>query len=432
MPGFKELDGYLDIKQSKGLFHIADHDGFELFFPKNYTDYSVINEALGTIYFDWQSPEQTTIFSDSIYTKLEAGDSQLKFSMIRPKGGEKAADYNLLIGAKNLNLALTDKYLPYTMPERSSNWVKNSIKDGNLKQFGLLFRSGPPKNDHLSRTMQLLFDAQDATIKFNPNWPQFTALEGLFVVDSGNLSAQIKSALLDQVTVSQTRIEFSVKPPIEQRKWVIDGHLDAELSSMMDLLNQSPLKKNFGPMVNWSYTGETNTHLHMKLPAYMANKAKPVATEYKVTSVINNGDMRISGSPIKLEKMMGEIEFSSDKGIISDSLSAELWNQPFTARLYRDDQQKMSFSSALSPQSLTKFVDFSWQNIISETMLINGTLYKDPANRSKTTLEIQSDMEAVALNLPAPVGKSINQSKPLNIKLHFEPSLSQIEGKLGE
>ena len=432
MPGFKELDGYLEIKQSKGLFHIADHDGFELFFPKNYTDYSVINEALGTIYFDWQSPEQTTIFSDSIYTKLEAGDSQLKFSMIRPKGGEKAADYNLLIGAKNLNLALTDKYLPYTMPERSSNWVKNSIKDGNLKQFGLLFRSGPPKNDHLSRTMQLLFDAQDATIKFNPNWPQFTALEGLFVVDSGNLSAQIKSALLDQVTVSQTRIEFSVKPPIEQRKWVIDGHLDAELSSMMDLLNQSPLKKNFGPMVNWSYTGETNTHLHMKLPAYMANKAKPVATEYKVTSVINNGDMRISGSPIKLEKMMGEIEFSSDKGIISDSLSAELWNQPFTARLYRDDRQKMSFSSALSPQSLTKFVDFSWQNIISETMLINGTLYKDPANRSKTTLEIQSDMEAVALNLPAPVGKSINQSKPLNIKLHFEPSLSQIEGKLGE
>jgi uncharacterized protein (TIGR02099 family) len=432
MPGFKELDGYLEIIQSKGLFHIADHDGFELFFPKNYTDYTVINEALGTIYFDWQSPEQTTIFSDSIYTKLEAGDSQLKFSMIRPKGGEKAADYNLLIGAKNLNLALTDKYLPYTMPERSSNWVKNSIKDGNLKQFGLLFRSGPPKNDHLSRTMQLLFDTQDTTIKFNPNWPQFTALEGLFVVDSGNLSAQIKSALLDQAAVSQTRIEFSVKPPIEQRKWVIDGQLDADLSSMIDLLIQSPLKKNLGPMVNWSYTGQTNTQLHMKLPAYMANKAKPAATEYKVTSLINNGDMSITGSPIKLEKLMGEIEFSSDKGITSDSLSAKLWNQPFSARLYRDDQQKMSFSSALAPQSLNKFVDFPWQNIISETMLINGTLYKDPANRSKTTLDIQSDMEAVAVNLPAPVGKSINQSKPLSIKLHFEPSLSQIEGKLGQ
>ena len=152
IPGLKELDGYLELKQSNGLFHIADNDGLELFFPRNYKDYTVIEEALGTIYFDWQSPKHITVYSDAIFTKLEAGDSQLKFSMIRPKGLEQAADYNLLIGAENLDLALTNKYLPYTMPERSSNWVKNAIKGGNLKQFGLLFRSGPPKDDRMSRT----------------------------------------------------------------------------------------------------------------------------------------------------------------------------------------------------------------------------------------------------------------------------------------
>ena len=432
IPGLKELDGYLELKQSNGLFHIADNDGLELFFPRNYKDYTVIEEALGTIYFDWQSPKHTTVYSDAIFTKLEAGDSQLKFSMIRPKGLEQAADYNLLIGAENLDLALTNKYLPYTMPERSSNWVKNAIKGGNLKQFGLLFRSGPPKDDRMSRTMQLLFDAQGATIKFNPNWPQFTALEGLFLVDSGNLSAQIKSALLDQASVSKTRIEYSVKPPIEHRKWVIDGQLDADLSSMIDILSQSPLKKNLGPMVNWEYAGDTKTQLHIKLPAYNANKPKPVTTEYMVTSVINDGDMTITGSPIKLTKLTGEIEFTSSKGIISDSLSAELWDQPFTARLYRDDQQRMSFSSAIAPNSLGQFVDFPWENIISETIPVTGALYKDPANRSKTTLEIQSHMQAVAINLPAPVGKTISQSKPLNIKLHFEPTISQLEGQLGQ
>ena len=49
MTGFKELDGYLEIIQSKGLFHIADNDVFELFFAKNYTDYTVITEEFGTI-----------------------------------------------------------------------------------------------------------------------------------------------------------------------------------------------------------------------------------------------------------------------------------------------------------------------------------------------------------------------------------------------
>ena len=138
IPGVKELDGYLELNEANGLFHIADNDGFEMFFPRNFKDYTVLHKAQGTIYFDWQSPEQTTIYSDLINTTIEAGDSQLKFSMIRPKGGEKASDYNLLIGAKNLDLALTNKYLPYTMPERSSNWVRHAIKDGNLKQFGLL------------------------------------------------------------------------------------------------------------------------------------------------------------------------------------------------------------------------------------------------------------------------------------------------------
>ena len=135
------------------------------------------------------------------------------------------------------------------------------------------------------------------------------------MVDSGNLSAQIKTALLGQASVSQTRIEYSVKQPIEQRKWIIDGQLDADLSSIIDILIQSPLKKNLGPMVNWSYAGDTKNQVHMKLPAYVPDQAKPVATEYKVNSVINNGEMAITGSPIKLVKLAGDIEFNSNKGI---------------------------------------------------------------------------------------------------------------------
>ena len=132
------------------------------------------------------------------------------------------------------------------------------------------------------------------------------------------------------------------------------------------------------------------------MPAYVPDQAKPVTTEYKVNSVINNGEMAITGSPIKLVKLAGDIEFNSNKGISSDDLRAELWGQPFTARLYRDDQQRMSFTSALAPTSLNQFVDFSWEKIISQTMPITGALYKDPTNRSKTTLEIQSDMMGVA------------------------------------
>ena len=433
IPGLKHIDGYLEVKDTNGLFHIADNDGFEIYFPKSYRDYQSIQEAKGTVYFDWQSPNQRLIFSDIINTKLEAGDSQLKFTIEQPLGGEnKAADFNFLMGARNLDLSQTQNYLPYTMPDRSSKWVRNAIKQGNLNQFGLLFRAGPPKNDRLSRTMQLLFETDDAVIKFNPNWPQLDRLDGLFLMDNGNLSAQIQSADLDRAAVNKTRIEYSVKPPIEERKWIIDGHLEADLSAMIEVLDQSPLSEKLGPMANWNYSGKTTTQLHMELPSYIADRSNPPKTNYRITSLIDNGAMVITGSPIVFENLAGEIEFSSERGIYSDNLNALLWGETFAAKLYRDQQQQMSYSTLLAPASLNKFSRFPWQKVLSDAIAVTGTLSKDANNSSKTTLAMNSDMQDVAINLPAPLGKKADQLQQLALKLHFNPYLSQLEGRLGE
>jgi uncharacterized protein (TIGR02099 family) len=433
IPGLKDIDGYIEVKDSNGLFHIADNNGFEMYFPKSYRDYLSIHEAKGTIYFDWQSPNQRLIFSDIINTKLEAGDSQLKFTIEQPLGREnKVADFNLLMGARNLDLSQTQKYLPYTMPDRSSKWVRNAIKQGNLNQFGLLFRAGPPKNNRLSRTMQLLFETDDAVINFNPNWPQLDSLDGLFLMDNGNLSAQIQSAHLDRAAVNKTRIEYSVKPPIEERKWIIDGHLEADLSAMIDILDQSPLSEKLGPMANWNYSGKTTTQLHMELPSYIADKNNPPKTDYLLNTLIYDGEMVIKGSPIVFEQLTGDIEFSSERGIYSDNLNASLWGEPFAAKLYRDNQQQMSYSTVLAPSSLNKFSGLPWQKIFSDSIAVTGTLSKDANNPAKTTLEINSDMQGVAINLPAPLGKKADKLQQLALKLHFDPNLSQLEGTLGE
>ena len=432
IPGFKGIHGYLELNDSKGLLHIADNDGMDIYFPKSYRDYLSIKKAQGTIYFDWHSPKQRVVYSDNIYTQLEAGDSQLKFTIEQPLGVEKkAAEFNLLIGAQNLDLTLTENYLPYTMPEKSSKWVRDAIKRGNLKQFGLLFRGGPPRNSPLSRTMQLLFETENASIKFNPKWPQLDGVDGLFMVDSGNLSAQIESADFDRAAVEKTRIEYSVKPPIEQRKWVIDGHLDADLSAMIDILNQSPISQKLGPMANWNYSGDTTTEVYLEMPSYRADKANPPKTSYRITSLIDNGQMAIAGSPIILNQLAGEIEFSSERGIYSNNLSASLWDKPFNAKVYRDNQQRLSFSTAINPKSLNKFAEFSWHKIFSNSIAISGSLAKDPSNPSKTILGIESDLQNVAINLPEPIGKKAQQLQPLALKLHFDPSFSRLDGKLG-
>jgi len=434
IPGLKGIDGYLELHSSGGLFHIADTDGFEMLFPKSYREFLTFDQAQGTIYFDWPSEDLLIIRSDHIKTTLPAGDSQLVFSIEQPRRGDiRTPEFNLMIGAYNLDLSQTSVYLPYTMPEKSSNWMRRAIKEGNLKQFGLLFRSGPPKNNYLSRTTQLLFDSEQASVKFNPDWPQLDELKGLFLVDSGTLSAQVLSARLGQAEVDQTRIEYSVKEPLEKRKWIIDGHLKADLSDMINVLVQSPLNKNLGPMANWTYAGETSTKVYIELPAVKDQSKKPI-THYQITSKINNAKMAITGSPINLEGLSGDIEFTPQKGIYSENLQSSLWGLPFSTQLFKlQNQQKLSFDTAVSPNNLNRFIDFPWPEIISGNIPIQGTLAKGLGAHSTTTfLDIESGMQGVVVDIPAPIGKSLKQSKPLALRLHFNPSLSKIEGKFGD
>jgi uncharacterized protein YhdP len=154
-------------------------------------------------------------------------------------------------------------------------------------------------------------------------------------------------------------------------------------------------------MSAWDYSGNTTTRLYMELPSYIADKKNPPKIDYRVTSLIDNAQMAITGSPITLDKLTGEVEFSSEKGIYAPDLSAQLWDKPFNAKLYRDAQQEMSFTTTIAPKSLDQFTNSHWQTIFSDDIVISGLLSKDPKNFSKTLLSIESDLQGVAINLPA-------------------------------
>ena len=47
IPGFKGIHGYLELNDSKGLLHIADNDGMDIYFPKSYRDYLSIKKSPG-------------------------------------------------------------------------------------------------------------------------------------------------------------------------------------------------------------------------------------------------------------------------------------------------------------------------------------------------------------------------------------------------
>ena len=99
-PGVKDLDGYMELYDTHGLFEIADQDGFSAYFPTVYRDYLAIEDASGTISFAWQrEQERLTLRSDIIKAKVDAGRASVLFSLDQdlPSKGNPP-EVNLLIG----------------------------------------------------------------------------------------------------------------------------------------------------------------------------------------------------------------------------------------------------------------------------------------------------------------------------------------------
>jgi len=436
VPGVKGINGYLELHGGGGLFHIADSDGFEIFFPKVYRDYLWIDQAQGSVYVDWQSAKNVLLVrSDPIATKVAAGESQIMFSIEQPRpSGGRAPEFNLVIGGRDLEVSQGTTLLPYKMPEALSKWIKTAIADGNLQEFGLLFRSGPPKKNRLSRTTQLMLNAEKTEIKFHPQWPQLSDINGLFMVDDGTLSSQVSSAALGRASVVQATAKYSPSQPVEQRRLIVDASLQAGLSEAMDILIHSPLRKKLGPIVDWHYVGQSQTQVHLEIPLATGAAQPPISGDYQISSLLNNALVSIADSPIELEEISGAIEFSSESGLYSDNLIGTLWQQPLSAKIFKsDNQQKVALKTTVKPTSLKQFIDFPWGSVVSGVIPVEGTLNIDLQHPDRpVTLHLASLMQGTELTMPDPLGKPAEEARALGITLYFDPDFNRLEGNLGD
>jgi uncharacterized protein (TIGR02099 family) len=434
IPGLKDMHGYLELRGSEGLLHIADSDGFEIYFPKSYKDYLAFDSAQGTVYFNWLAEDKLFVHSDQITAISQLGETKTQFLIEESRSlKQQVPEFHLAIGGSDLDLAQFSTFLPYTMNESAANWLKRAIKTGNLREFGFLFRGGAPKNNHLSRTSQLLFDTEQTEIKFNPAWPQMTEIDSLFVIDDGAVGAQIVTALLGDAKVVNTKIEHAVDVPIEQRTWLVDGKLNGDLSEVINVLANSPLRVKLGPMVDWSYVGKTEMQVNLEIPAN-SKKQTTVKGNYLTSTLIDNAEIAIAGSPVILENFSGSIEFSSNSGLSADELTATLWQQPLKAKIFKSDSmQRLSFTTSIVPTDLNRFASFPWQQIIFGLIPIKGLLTIDPQSlENPVKLNLTSAMQGVDINLPAPLGKLSEDSRLLDISLYFDQRINRMQGNLGD
>jgi uncharacterized protein (TIGR02099 family) len=443
-PSVKSLDGYVEVYGDRGLFSFADTDGFEAYFPSVYKDYLTIDEAAGSINVSWQADDNLlTVRSNVLRTKLDAGSSNIMFSAQQTIPSEgNPPDVSLLIGARNLDASYRNKYLPYTMPESLNKWLTESILDIDVEEFGLLIRNGPPRFDRLSQTTQLMFKTSNGDINYDPNWTGIRDATSLLLVDDTYAEVVLESGRIGSAEISDATVIYSkgnldkdIKP---QPFLFVDAQVEGDLSEVMNILANSPIRNNVAAISEWNYTGETQSHLDLAIPlsrkATADKKPSPVSQytgQYNVATTISEGSISIPNQPISMTDIQGQLNFSLQDGLYGDGIQGNFWQQPMVVNLYKtDDQQRVAFSGDVLPESLSQLVEFPWPKVMAGAIPINGLISIPTLKGEAITLQVSSQLQGVSLDLPVPLGKSAQQSQALDVTFYFAPEFERLTATL--
>jgi uncharacterized protein (TIGR02099 family) len=441
-PSVKALDGYIEIYGGRGLFSFADSDGFEVYFPSVYKDYLTIDEAAGSINVAWEPDDKLlTVRSNIIRTKLDAGNSNIMFSAQQtiPSGGNPP-DVTLLIGARNLDAQHRDKYLPYSMPPQLNKWLKEAILDIDVEEFGLLVRNSPSKFDRSSQTTQLMMKTSKGVINYDPNWTGVRDATSLLLIDDVYTEVAMESGTVGSAKVTDATVIYSKDNADNQPILSVDAQVAGDLSEVINILANSPLRNNVAGISEWNYSGQTQSHLDLAIPMSKSAKTNELKAEklrgrYNVSTTIAEGTISIPDRPISMTDIQGQLNFSVQDGLYGEGIKGNFWQRPMVTRLYKaGDEQKIAFSGDLLPESLNQLVEFPWQKVVVGAVPIDGLITIPTVSETSTdkaiTLQVSSQLQGVGLELPEPLVKSAEESQALDITFYFAPEFERLTATL--
>ncbi|MGB2380836.1 MAG: YhdP family protein [Porticoccaceae bacterium] len=434
-PAVKSMDGYIELQEKTGLFHLDDKNGFDVYFPKAYSDYLHVESAEGTVYLDWHAESKTlTLESEPVKTTVDAGTSHIMFSVEQQLNKGLVPEVDLVIGGHNLDARLSKQYLPLKTPAALRKWIETAVVAADVKEFAMAYRHGPPRNDVRARTTQILMRAENTNIDYHPDWPGLRDLDTLVLVDDGYVESTASAGSLGGNNIISARATYDSTAAPSQRQLFVDSRLVGGLSESISFLAQSPVSKSIGPLAEWEFSGTATTEMRLQIPMVKRSNTDSVKTKYSITTALSDVELAIPDSPISVVDINGDVHFSVLHGLQSNNISGTFWQRPLTARLYKaNGEQKLALKADLEPSSLSQLVAFPWAEVLIGNMAIEGLLSIPPVASGKSvTLDVVSQLQGNEVRLPQPLALSAAEQRAMEISVSFNPALHQIKAQYGE
>lgn len=311
-------------------------------------------------------------------------------------------------------------HLPKSVDPDAREWLSYGLMSGQLLSADIVLAGAL---DHFpfgeapdQGRFQIAGRFEDTDIDYapadadGPGWPRLVGVNGLVMLDRVDLrlyaeSAQVSPA--EEAVIALTDVKARIPNIESDAVLTVQGASVAPAPAYLALAHHSPLGGLLDNALDLAQAdGQWRVPLKLRVPLLNTDD-----TTVQGQIFFDGGQVVLDPDVPPLQQVSGHLNFS-DTGLDTDNLKATFLGGPLAARGGIGGERKgLTLDGRITADALAAFVDLEGMKRLSGVIDYAGTVRRLPTRRY--AMAVQSTLQGLSADFPAPVGKSAQQQRTL-------------------
>ncbi len=423
-PGFSGFSGNIDGNEKGGTLHVATQKA-ALEMPQLFRERLQFDTLSGQLAWSQVSGGTELRFSNFAYANADLAGTL--FGIYRTAAdGPGVAD---LTGHLSRGLAQrVMAYLPLTVAKNSRGWLDRAFTAGSSSDVRFRLKGDLrhfPFADERNGLFEVAAKVDGGAVHYGEGWPRITGIEGDFLFRGSRLEVNAREARIGNVRLAKVRAQI---PDLlhHDEQLIIGGEAEGATADFLNFIAESPVSAMInGFTEGMRAQGQGRLGLKLQLPLQSLERSR-VSGNYQF---INNRLEPEPGFP-PLEQVNGRLEFTQDN-VRVPSATATFLGGPLsiTAGSQRDAAVSIQFQGRVNADAARRAGGIEWLRYARGATDWRGNL---TMRNKRVDLLVESSLQGLAVNLPAPFTKTAAETMSLRIERRYTgPREERIVGVVG-
>ncbi|HEY0293965.1 MAG TPA: YhdP family protein [Bordetella sp.] len=389
-------------------------------------------------------PPRQPLSLDLRQLQLKNGEAELQLQgrwRDEGAGGEGTAD----LQGKLVRMAMPaiHRYLPLTVSQSTRHWMAQGLQAGEVRDASVVLK-GPLAEFPFTQPgetgqFRVAGRYQEARVDYAParpdrkGWPVLSAMSGPFVVDRASLTLDSAGGVVETGPSQQVVLHavHAAIPNMEHDAQLdVTGESSGAVPAYLAMATNSPLGGLLDGALDQSQ-GSGDWQVAMKLHVPLLH---PDDAQIDGHIVFQGNTFQLLPQLPAMSALQGDLAFS-DLGLQANDIRGTFLGGPARVSGKLGHGESLAFSGTLAATALDELGKLpAWQRFSGKTAYQGKLSY---AKGGDVDVSVQSDLSGLAIDLPAPLGKTASATLPL--ALQWSPATNRghsgrrwLSGGIGE